>query len=82
MIYPVIQGRKPKVLLIEDSLVNRKILRKLLESFNIEASDAENGERAIQLTKEGEIFDLILVDKEMPVMDGHEVKYNVFSICC
>jgi PleD family two-component response regulator len=76
VLYSAAHGRRPRVLLIEDSLVNRRILRKLLESFGIDASDAEHGQRAVELTLQGESFDLILVDKEMPVMDGHEVKFH------
>ncbi|KAJ7521103.1 hypothetical protein O6H91_19G038000 [Diphasiastrum complanatum] len=52
--------------------MNRKILRRLLASFNVECEDAEDGKQAIELCQAGGAFDMILIDKEMPVMDGHE----------
>ncbi|MCO5608446.1 hypothetical protein L7F22_062656 [Adiantum nelumboides] len=63
---------KPRVLVVEDNLLNRKIIRKLLESFNLESDDVENGKQAVELVSGGKSYDMILVDKEMPVMDGHE----------
>ncbi|KAJ7521226.1 hypothetical protein O6H91_19G043100 [Diphasiastrum complanatum] len=65
-------GRIPKVLVVEDNQMNRKILRRLLASFNVECEDAEDGKQAIELCQAGGAFDMILIDKEMPVMDGHE----------
>lgn len=62
----------PRVLIVEDNLLNRKILKKLLESFNVDSDDAENGKQAVELIREGALYDMILIDKEMPVMDGHE----------
>ncbi len=58
-----------RVLLVEDNTVNQKLALKLLEKFNIEAALAENGEEAIHLL-ESETYDLILMDCQMPIMDG------------
>ncbi|XP_057852182.1 uncharacterized protein LOC131062519 isoform X2 [Cryptomeria japonica] len=65
-------GNKPKVLIVEDNQVNRKILRKLVASFNIDCDDVENGKKAVDLCRNGSSYDMILIDKEMPVMDGLE----------
>lgn len=65
-------AHKPRVLIVEDNLVNRKIIRKLLESFNMDSDDAEDGKQAVERIREGCVYDMILIDKEMPVMDGHE----------
>eukprot|EP01018_Ginkgo_biloba_P018558 Gb_27279 [translate_table: standard] len=66
-------GSKPKVLIVEDNQVNRKILKKLLSSFNVDSEDAENGKEAVDLCRNGATYDMILIDKEMPMMDGLEV---------
>lgn len=65
-------GHKPKVLIVEDNQVNRKILKKLLSSFDIDSEDAEDGKQALDLCRNGATYDMILIDKEMPVMDGLE----------
>ncbi|KAI5060450.1 hypothetical protein GOP47_0024870 [Adiantum capillus-veneris] len=65
-------GHKLRVLVVEDNVLNRKIIKKLLESFNLDSDDAENGKQAVELVSGGRSYDMILVDKEMPVMDGHE----------
>eukprot|EP00250_Pteridium_aquilinum_P010515 c19442_g1_i1 orf=356-3073(+) len=64
-------AHKPRVLIVEDNVLNRKIIRKLLESFHMDSDDAENGKEAVELC-ESRSYDMILIDKEMPVMDGHE----------
>ncbi|CAK9208324.1 unnamed protein product [Sphagnum troendelagicum] len=61
-----------KVLLVEDTCINRIILRKILQNLNLQCDEAENGQIAVDYYKQGRMYDLILMDKEMPVMDGHE----------
>lgn len=48
------------------------ILRKVLLNLNLQCDEAENGQIAVDLHKQGRTYDLVLMDKEMPVMDGHE----------
>ncbi|CAM6051882.1 unnamed protein product, partial [Sphagnum compactum] len=62
-----------KVLLVEDTCINRIILRKILQNLNLQCDEAKNGQIAEDYYKQGRMYDLILTDKEMPVMDGHEV---------
>ncbi|KAH7299698.1 hypothetical protein KP509_24G025100 [Ceratopteris richardii] len=66
-----------KILLVEDTKVNRVILRKVLQTLNLRCEEAENGQVAVNLIKEGRMYDLILMDKEMPVMDGHEATRQI-----
>ncbi|XP_002993716.2 uncharacterized protein LOC9638456 [Selaginella moellendorffii] len=61
-----------KVLLVEDTRINRIILRKVLQNLNLQCDEAENGQIAVDLHRQGKSYDLVLMDKEMPVMDGHE----------
>lgn len=63
-----------RLLLVEDHKVNQLVARKTLEKqFNkIEIFIAENGKICIDLIESGEVFDIILMDIQMPVMDGTE----------
>ncbi len=59
------------ILLVEDNPVNIKVTRRVLESSGYKVFHAENGKEALEfLDKEN--FDLILMDGEMPVMNGYE----------
>ncbi|BBN00501.1 protein MpHK-like [Marchantia polymorpha subsp. ruderalis] len=68
---------KRRVLLVEDTQINRIILRKVLQNLNLHCDEAENGKIAVDYYKEGRTYDLILMDKEMPVMDGHEATRQI-----
>jgi CheY-like chemotaxis protein len=70
-----------KVLLVEDTRINRIILRKVLQNLNLQCDEAENGQIAVDYYKQGRTYDLILMDKEMPVMDGHEVSIVTNNGC-
>ena len=61
-----------RVLIAEDHLVNRTIFELLLEPFNMTGTFVENGAKALEAAKAGN-FDLILMDRQMPGMDGVEV---------
>ena len=58
-----------KILIVDDDAKTRKLLRAMLQNSGYEIIEAENGEQGIKLAKEN-IPDLILMDIEMPVMDG------------
>lgn len=60
-----------KALLVEDNEMNRFIATRSLDYLGFETTDAENGLIATKLIK-NENFDLILMDIQMPVMDGIE----------
>jgi CheY-like chemotaxis protein len=57
------------------------ILRKVLQNLNLQCDEAENGQIAVDYYKQGRTYDLILMDKEMPVMDGHEVSIVTNNGC-
>ncbi len=65
----VSQVRGAHMLLVEDNEINQQIAKELLESFGITVKVAENGEEAIAWLKD-ERFDGVLMDMQMPVMDG------------
>jgi len=58
-----------RVLLVEDKLINQKVINLLLTSLGHKVKIAGNGAEAVDIFREGE-FDLILMDIQMPVMDG------------
>jgi CheY-like chemotaxis protein/HPt (histidine-containing phosphotransfer) domain-containing protein/two-component sensor histidine kinase len=58
-----------KVLLVEDNAFNRLVAGKMLKELGLEYQEAENGREAIQKLK-AHSFDLVLMDIQMPVMDG------------
>ncbi len=58
-----------KILLVEDELVNQTVTRRQLESWNLKVEIAENGAAAVEFYLNNE-YDCILMDIQMPVMDG------------
>jgi len=58
-----------RVLLVEDNVVNQKVARRFLERMGCEVTVAENGLEAV-LAFERSSFRLILMDVQMPIMDG------------
>ena len=61
--------RGMRVLVAEDNKVNQMIMKELLTSVGIDVTLAENGIKALEKLRES-IFDLILMDVQMPEMDG------------
>lgn len=60
-----------KVLLVEDNEMNRVVAQNTLQNFKCNVTEAENGNQAIQILKK-EKFDIILMDIQMPELDGIE----------
>ena len=58
-----------RILLVEDNAVNRLIATKLLEKRGHTVIAVENGQLAVDITA-AQHFDLVLMDVQMPVMDG------------
>lgn len=59
------------ILLVEDGETNRKLVRIMLEEAGATVTTAENGWIAVKTTEKLQ-FDLILMDMQMPVMDGYQ----------
>ncbi len=60
-----------RILLVEDEPVNREIAQLLLEEVGLNVESAEDGEQALALARK-KTFDLVLMDMQMPRMDGLE----------
>ena len=59
------------VLLVEDNVVNAMVARRILEQMGVTVVTASNGEEALEKARQRD-FDCILMDVQMPVMDGLE----------
>lgn len=67
-----IEGKMHNILVIEDNPVNMELTVDLLESYGYTVTPAEDGFVALEKIK-GSSFDLILLDIQLPKMDGLEV---------
>lgn len=63
--------RAKKILLVEDNLTNRLVILGLLEDCVEEIDIATNGKEALDIFESNK-YDLILMDIQMPIMDGYE----------
>ncbi len=63
-----------RILVVEDNEINREIVEEVLKSEGFLVETAENGEEALERIQESEpgYYSLVLMDIQMPVMDGYE----------
>ncbi|XP_074326597.1 two-component response regulator 24-like [Apium graveolens] len=57
-------------LVVDDNSVTRKIAMMLASKLGFKTSGATNGQEAVELYRSGQRFDLVIMDMEMPIMDG------------
>ena len=66
-----------QVLVVEDNPTNQKVIEALLNKLGLNILRAEHGEHALALIMSGETPDVILMDLQMPVMDGYVATENI-----
>ncbi|MBF0290430.1 MAG: PAS domain S-box protein, partial [SAR324 cluster bacterium] len=74
-------SKESSVLVVEDNLMNQEMIKAMLKEFEIKVHFSENGEegveRILELHAEGTLPDLVLMDMQMPVMDGAEATRQI-----
>lgn len=65
-----------KVLVVEDNEVNLLITSKILKSWGCDVTSARNGVEGVQKAS-GQKFDIILMDCQMPIMDGYQATEHI-----
>jgi|GEM_PF-2333498 len=68
----------PKLLLVEDNEINQLVAQTLLSQLGFDVSIASNGEEAVHTCQNTE-FELVLMDIQMPIMDGHEAAKQILE---
>jgi PAS domain S-box-containing protein len=74
------RGAGLRILLVEDNLINRKVAQGMIGKLGHRVVSAENGREALELLQTEDPFDVILMDRHMPVMDGIEATERIRSI--
>ena len=78
IVKPREETRQPVVMVVDDSITMRKVTSRVLENHSIEVMTAHDGLDAIEKLHE-RVPDLMLLDIEMPRMDGYELAQHIRS---
>ncbi|MCD6474626.1 MAG: response regulator [Anaerolineaceae bacterium] len=77
-VQPQLEGKR--VLIVDDNATNRLILTKQTESWGMKPQAVSSGKEALFLLKEGHVFDIGILDMQMPEMDGFTLAKEIETI--
>lgn len=72
-----LKGESPNILIAEDVPSNAKVLVRLLSNMNCNTKIVENGDLCLDEIKSNDIYDLIFMDNQMPIMTGPEASNKI-----
>jgi len=67
-----------KILVVEDNMINQKLIKSILEGLGMKVDVAPNGLEALEMRKMNN-YDLIFMDIQMPIMDGIEATHEILD---
>src|SRR5512146_21372 len=73
---PAVNSPNANILIVDDDGLNRLLIQSCLEDYGFQVAEATNGQEALEMLAEA-AFDTILLDLEMPILDGFEVLRRV-----
>jgi PAS domain S-box-containing protein len=70
--------KKPNILVVEDNYINQQVVIEMLKNLHCQHHLAENGQEALNVLKTSNVsFDLILMDCQMPLMNGYDATRHI-----
>lgn len=70
--------KQPNILVVEDNYINQQVVAEMLKGLNCQYQIAENGQKALDLLRSHPAhFDLILMDCQMPIMNGYDTTKHI-----
>ena len=68
--------KNTRILVVEDNKINQLVVAKLLMNIGADVETVDNGQKAVDIVGK-EHFDLILMDIQMPIMDGYKATAEI-----
>jgi CheY-like chemotaxis protein len=66
-------------LVVEDNIINQKLIYSILKNFSIDVTIANNGQEALNMRKDSDGYDIIFMDIQMPIMSGVEATKKILE---